>query len=131
MEDWAEIRRLHRAEGLPIKLIARTLKVYDAAIGVRRLRAAAQAARGALRGPSCALPSAGWSLLGIMGWCRLPVSCAVSVKAFPTAASARQTASGSGRGSVRWAASPVRASRRAGQGGPSRPRCRCVCCEGR
>lgn len=27
MEDWAEIRRLHRAEGLPIKLIARTLKV--------------------------------------------------------------------------------------------------------
>ena len=36
-----------------------------------------------------------------MDWCRLPVSCAVSVKAFPTAASARQTASGSGRGSVR------------------------------
>ena len=27
VEDWAEIRRLHRAEGLPIKLIARTLKV--------------------------------------------------------------------------------------------------------
>lgn len=27
MEDWAEIRRLHRAEGLPIKLIARTLQV--------------------------------------------------------------------------------------------------------
>ena len=27
MEDWAEIRRLHRAEGLPIKLIARTLGV--------------------------------------------------------------------------------------------------------
>ena len=27
MEDWAEIRRLHRAEGLPIKLIARTLKI--------------------------------------------------------------------------------------------------------
>jgi hypothetical protein len=23
VEDWAEIRRLHRAEGLPIKLIAR------------------------------------------------------------------------------------------------------------
>src|SRR6185503_17557762 len=38
--------------------------------------------------------------LWIMDWCRLPVSCAVSVKAFPTAASARQTASGSGRGSV-------------------------------
>ena len=36
-----------------------------------------------------------------MDWCRLPASCAVSVKAFPTAASARQTASGSGRGSVR------------------------------
>ena len=27
MEDWAEIRRLHRAEGLPIKLIARTLGI--------------------------------------------------------------------------------------------------------
>ena len=25
MEDWAEIRRLHRAEGMPIKAIARTL----------------------------------------------------------------------------------------------------------
>jgi len=25
VEDWAEIRRLHRAEGLPIKVIARTL----------------------------------------------------------------------------------------------------------
>ena len=25
--DWAEIRRLHRAEGLPIKMIARTLGV--------------------------------------------------------------------------------------------------------
>jgi transposase len=27
VEDWAEIRRLHRAEGLPIKMIARLLKV--------------------------------------------------------------------------------------------------------
>lgn len=27
MEDWAEIRRLRRAEGLPIKVIARTLKI--------------------------------------------------------------------------------------------------------
>jgi transposase len=27
VEDWAEIRRLHRAEGLPIKVIARTLKI--------------------------------------------------------------------------------------------------------
>ena len=27
MEDWAEIRRLHRAEGLPIKMIARVMKV--------------------------------------------------------------------------------------------------------
>ena len=27
VEDWAEIRRLHRAEGLPIKLIARTLNI--------------------------------------------------------------------------------------------------------
>ena len=25
VEDWAEIRRLHRAEGLPIKVIARVL----------------------------------------------------------------------------------------------------------
>ena len=25
MEDWAEIRRLHRAEGVPIKVIARRL----------------------------------------------------------------------------------------------------------
>ena len=27
VERWAEIRRLHRAEGLPIKMIARTLGV--------------------------------------------------------------------------------------------------------
>ena len=27
VEDWAEIRRLHRAEGLAIKVIARTLGV--------------------------------------------------------------------------------------------------------
>ena len=27
MEDWAEIRRLHRAEGVPIKEIARRLRV--------------------------------------------------------------------------------------------------------
>ena len=27
VEDWAEIRRLHRAEGLAIKLIARTLGI--------------------------------------------------------------------------------------------------------
>ncbi|MGV0724052.1 IS21 family transposase [Mycolicibacterium elephantis] len=27
VEDWAEIRRLHRAEGLPIKMIARTLGI--------------------------------------------------------------------------------------------------------
>jgi hypothetical protein len=27
VEDWAEIRRLHRAEGLPIKVIARVLGV--------------------------------------------------------------------------------------------------------
>ena len=27
VEDWAEIRRLHRAERLPIKLISRTLGV--------------------------------------------------------------------------------------------------------
>jgi transposase len=27
VEDWAEIRRLHRAEGLPIKVIARVLKI--------------------------------------------------------------------------------------------------------
>ena len=27
MEDWAEIRRLHRAEGMPIKVSARTLGI--------------------------------------------------------------------------------------------------------
>ena len=27
MEDWAEIRRLHRAEGMPIKVIARVVGV--------------------------------------------------------------------------------------------------------
>jgi transposase len=27
VEDWAEIRRLHRAEGMPIKVIARTLGI--------------------------------------------------------------------------------------------------------
>jgi transposase len=27
VEDWAEIRRLHRAEGMPIKVIARVMKV--------------------------------------------------------------------------------------------------------
>jgi transposase len=27
VEDWAEIRRLHRAEGVPIKVIARRLKI--------------------------------------------------------------------------------------------------------
>ena len=27
VEDWAEIRRLHRAEGLPIKQIARVMRV--------------------------------------------------------------------------------------------------------
>ena len=27
MEDWAEVRRLYRAEGLPIKTIARTLGI--------------------------------------------------------------------------------------------------------
>ena len=27
MEDWAEIRRLHRAEGLPLKAIARMLGI--------------------------------------------------------------------------------------------------------
>ena len=25
VEDWAEIRRLHKAEGMPIKVIARTM----------------------------------------------------------------------------------------------------------
>jgi len=27
VEDWAEIRRLHRAEGLPIKMVARVLGI--------------------------------------------------------------------------------------------------------
>src|SRR5258705_1434587 len=38
------------------------IRLPDAAIGVPRLRAAAQAARGALRGPSCVRLSAWWSL---------------------------------------------------------------------
>jgi hypothetical protein len=29
VEDWAEIRRLHRAEGLPIKAIARLMGVFQ------------------------------------------------------------------------------------------------------
>ena len=32
VEDWAEIRRLHRAEGLPIKLIVSTLKISRNAV---------------------------------------------------------------------------------------------------
>ena len=43
MEDWAEIRRLHRAEGVPIKEIARRLGVarntVKAALAAERLRA--------------------------------------------------------------------------------------------
>ena len=39
VEDWAEIRRLHRAEGVPIKEIARRLGVTDRT--VRRHLAAA------------------------------------------------------------------------------------------
>ena len=31
-EDWAEIRRLHKTEGLPIKMIARTLRVSRNAV---------------------------------------------------------------------------------------------------
>ena len=27
VEDWAEIRRLHRAEGVPIKVIARSMGI--------------------------------------------------------------------------------------------------------
>src|ERR1700744_6052486 len=38
------------------------IRLPDAAIGVQRLRAAAQAARGALRGPVCVRLSAWWSL---------------------------------------------------------------------
>jgi hypothetical protein len=41
------------------------IRVPDAAIGVRRLRAAAQAARGALRGPYCVRLSGWWSLLAV------------------------------------------------------------------
>ena len=35
VEDWAEIRRLHRAEGLPIKLIARTLGISRNTVLIR------------------------------------------------------------------------------------------------
>src|SRR6187551_2510418 len=43
------------------------IRLPDAAIGVPRLRAAAQAARGALRGPCCARLSAWWSLTPVSG----------------------------------------------------------------
>jgi hypothetical protein len=33
VEDWAEIRRLRRAEGLPIKMIARTLGISRNTVG--------------------------------------------------------------------------------------------------
>jgi DNA-binding transcriptional regulator LsrR (DeoR family) len=41
VEDWAEIRRLHKTEGLPIKLIARTL-----GISRNTVRAAVASVRG-------------------------------------------------------------------------------------
>jgi transposase len=28
VEDWAEIRRLHRADGVPIKVIARSMEIW-------------------------------------------------------------------------------------------------------
>ncbi|MGI8667298.1 MAG: helix-turn-helix domain-containing protein, partial [Jatrophihabitans sp.] len=40
VEDWAKIRRLHRAEGMPIKVISRRLGVSRNA--VRRALAAAE-----------------------------------------------------------------------------------------
>jgi hypothetical protein len=38
VEDWAEIRRLHRAEGLGIKKIARTLGAHATRRGPRSSR---------------------------------------------------------------------------------------------
>jgi transposase len=35
VEDWAEIRRLHRAEKMPIKVIARVMKVSRTRCGPR------------------------------------------------------------------------------------------------
>jgi Helix-turn-helix domain of resolvase len=40
VEDWAEIRRLHRAEGMPIKAIARVMKVSRNTVPVLRDRVA-------------------------------------------------------------------------------------------
>jgi hypothetical protein len=40
VEDWAEVRRLHRAEGMPVKAIARTLGILRNTVG-RRCRARA------------------------------------------------------------------------------------------
>ena len=44
MEDWAEIRRLHRAEGQPIKVIARVMGIskntVKAALAVALMRLA-------------------------------------------------------------------------------------------
>lgn len=52
MEDWAEIRRLHRAEGVPIKEIARRLGVarntVRAALSSDRPPAYVRASRGSI-----------------------------------------------------------------------------------
>ena len=43
VEDWAEIRRLHRAEGMPIKVIARIMGISKNTVKAA-LRAAARRA---------------------------------------------------------------------------------------
>ena len=55
MEDWAEMRRLHRAEGVPIKEIARRLGVawntVRAALNSNRPPKYERAARGSIVDP--------------------------------------------------------------------------------
>ena len=55
MEDWAEIRRLHRAEGVPIKEIARRLGIarntVRAALSSDRPPKYERAARGSIVDP--------------------------------------------------------------------------------
>ena len=66
VEDWAEIRRLHRAEGMPIKAIARVM-------GVSRNTVRAALARDGPPSPAyCRLVP--FSLVRYslaVGWCRL------------------------------------------------------------
>ena len=64
MEDWAEIRRLHRAEGMPIKAIVRKLGVV-----------AERGAPGVGVGGSAEVRAAGEGVAGRCGRAADPASC--------------------------------------------------------